>query len=79
MGIEKPSSSSGLQNCFFSGFVIKKKKKPAAKQETQVWSLSQEDSLQKEMTIPVFLPGNAMNREVWQATVHGVAKETDTT
>ena len=36
MGIEKPSSS-GLQNCFFSGLVIKKKKKkPAAKQETQV-------------------------------------------
>ena len=52
MGIEKPSSSPGLQNCFFGGSVIKKKKKnPAAKQEIQVWSLRQEDSLEKEMAI----------------------------
>jgi len=28
---------------------------------------------------PVFLPGNPMDREAWQATVHGFAKELDTT
>ena len=28
---------------------------------------------------PAFLPGNPMDRRVWQATVHGVAKESDTT
>ena len=28
---------------------------------------------------PAFLPGNPMDRGVWQATVHGVAKESDTT
>ena len=28
---------------------------------------------------PVFLPGNSMDRGVWWATVHGAAKELDTT
>ena len=28
---------------------------------------------------PVFLLGQSMNREAWQAIVHGVAKESDTT
>ena len=28
---------------------------------------------------PAFLPGNPMDRGAWQATVHGVAKELDTT
>ena len=52
MGIEKPSSS-GLQNCFFSGLVIKKKKKNPLPSRRHRFDpcLSQEDSLQKEMTI----------------------------
>ena len=54
-------------------------------QEMQVQSLGQEDPLEKEMathssilfffsiySIPVFLPGNPMERGGWQATVHGV-------
>ena len=28
---------------------------------------------------PVFLPGNPTDREAWQATVHDVAKELETT
>ena len=28
---------------------------------------------------PIFLPGNAMDRGAWQATVHGVSKESDMT
>ena len=28
---------------------------------------------------PIFLPGNSMDRGAWWATVHGVAKELDTT
>ena len=28
---------------------------------------------------PVFLPGNPMDRGAWQATVHGVAQELNTT
>ena len=28
---------------------------------------------------PVFLPGKPLNRGAWRATVHGVAKESDTT
>ena len=33
----------------------------------------------KWQPIPVFLPGNPMDRGAWQATVHGVTKESDTT
>ena len=54
--------------------------RPPAKQETQVQSLGQEDPLEKETaTTPVLLPGKSMDRGAWQATVHGVAKETDRT
>ena len=44
-------------------------------QETQIQSLDQEDSLEKEMaTHPsIFCLGNIMDRGAWQATVHGVA------
>ena len=45
-----------------------------------VQSLDQEDPLEKEQQpTPVFLPGNPMDREAWQDTVHEVAKELDTT
>ena len=34
-----------------------------------------EDPLEKEVaTCPLFLPENCVDREAWQATVHGVAK-----
>ena len=50
-------------------------------QERRVWSLSQEDSLEKEMTTHSSIPAwkNPMNRGAWQATVHGVVKESDMT
>ena len=48
-------------------------------QETQVQFLGQEDPLEKKTATPVFLPGNPMDRGVWRATVHGVAKELDMT
>ena len=44
-------------------------------QETLVRSLGQEDPWRRKwQPTPVFLPGNAMDRGAWQATVHGVAK-----
>ena len=44
-------------------------------QETLVQSLGQEDPWRRKwQPTPVFLPGNAMDRGAWQATVHGVAK-----
>ena len=59
-------------------------------QETQVQFLSQEDPLEKEKAIhssedplekemTIHFLGNPMAREVWQATVHGITKEIDTT
>ena len=58
-------------------------KNPPAMQETrqelQVQSLGQEDSLQKRNGSPLQYSclGNPMHREAWRATVHGVAKELD--
>ena len=41
----------------------------------RVRSLGGEDPLEEGMTTPpLFLPDNPMDREVWQATVHRVAK-----
>ena len=55
-------------------------KNPTAVQETWVRSLGQKDPLEKGMVrTPVFLPGEFMDRGAWQATVHGVCKESDTT
>ena len=48
-------------------------------QEMQVQSLGQEDPLEKEIVTHTHISclGNAMDREAWQATVHGVAKKSD--
>ena len=52
-------------------------KNPPAKQETHVQSLGGEDSLEKEMASHSSIL--AVDRGAWWATVHGVAKELDTT
>ena len=46
-------------------------------QETQVWSLGQEDPLEKEVEthLQYSCLGNPMDRGAWQATVSGVAKK----
>ena len=50
-----------------------------AMQKTQVGSLGQEDPLEKGwQPTPVSLPGETHDRGAWQATVHGVTKESDT-
>ena len=46
-------------------------------QETQVQSLGQEDPLEKGMITHSTCLENPMDRGVWQATVRGVAKESD--
>ena len=44
-------------------------------QETQVWSMGQEEPLEEEMQpIPVFLPGKSHGQRAQRATVRGVAK-----
>ena len=43
-------------------------------QETWVQSLGREDSLEKEMALLYSCLENAMDREAWQAAVHGVAE-----
>ena len=50
-------------------------------QETWVQFLGQEDPLVKENSNTPQYPhlGNPMDRGAWQATVHGVTKELDTT
>ena len=47
----------------------------------QVQSLSQEDPLEEEIATPLQYSclGNPIDREAWQATVHDVAKELETT
>ena len=48
-----------------------------AVQETRVWSLGQEDSLELGNGIPLqdSCLQNAMDREAWLATVHGATKQ----
>ena len=50
-------------------------------QETQLRSLDGEDPLEKEMATHSSIIGleNPMDRGAWQAIVHGVAKESNTT
>ena len=57
-------------------FVVQQVKNLPALWETQVQFLGQEDSLEKE--IATYSSILAMDRGAWQATVHGVAKESDT-
>ena len=60
-------------------------KKLPAMQETWVQFLGQEDLLEKGMAThfiiltSVLCLENSMDREAWQATVHGVLKQLDTT
>ena len=49
-------------------------KNPPTKQKTRVRSLSQEDSLEKEMATQYSFLGNPMEEEPWWATVHGGEK-----
>ena len=49
-------------------------------QETQVQPLGRKDPLEKETaTLQCSCLGNPMDRGAWQAAVHEVAKESDTT
>ena len=60
--------------------MVKNSTANAGDQETQVQFLGGEDPQEEEMaTIPVFLPGEFLDRGAWQATVHGGHKELDTT
>ena len=48
--------------------------------QTRVRSLGQENPWRRKwQPAPVFLPGESHDRGAWRATVHGVAKELDTT
>ena len=52
-------------------------KNPPARQETWVRPLGQEDPLAEESKYSCL--ENSMDREVWWATVHRIAKESGTT
>ena len=54
-------------------------KESPAMQEKQDQALGWEDPLEKEMAIHCTCLGNPMDRGAWQATDHGVAKESDMT
>ena len=48
--------------------------------EMWAWSLDWEDPLEEGMAAtPVFLPGESMDKEAWQAIVHNYLKVLDTT
>ena len=48
-----------------------------AMQDTQVQSLGQEDSLEKEMSTHSSIWKTPMDKGAWGTTVHGVTKESD--
>ena len=52
-----------------------------AKQDTQIQSLGEEDTLEKEMATHagILAWGNLMDRGAWQSTILGVIKESDMT
>ena len=78
-----------LMRCFtyfvcasWASLMIQWVKNPPAMQEIherQIWSLGWENSLEEENDNPLQYSclGNPMDREAWQATVHGVTKESD--
>ena len=49
-------------------------KNPPVMLETWVWSLGQEDPLEKRMATHSRILENSKDREAWWATVHGVSK-----
>ena len=57
----------------WASLVAQSVKNLPAMQETWVWFLGREDSLEKEPT-PVFLPGESPDRGTWRATVHGATR-----
>ena len=61
---------------FPSGTVVKN---PPDKQEMQVQPLPQGAPLENGNPLQCSHLGNLMDRGAWQATVHGVTKESDTT
>ena len=59
----------------YLGFPTQTVKNLPAIQENWVLSLGQEEPQRREwLPSPVFLLENSVDRGVWQATVHGVAK-----
>ena len=50
-----------------------------AMQETQVPSLGRENPMEKETATHSSILGNPVDRGAWQASVHGVTKESDST
>ena len=70
----------GFQGGSRASLVAQRLKCLPAMQETWVLSLSQKESLEKEMAIhSSILVGNPMDRGAWWATVPRVAKDLDTT
>ena len=69
----------GVEEDFPSGSVVKNLPAMQETQETSVRSLGQEDPLEEEMQPTPVCLGNAMDRGAWQATVHGVTKDSDRT
>ena len=61
---------------FPSGTVVKN---PPDKQEVQVQSLHQGAPLENGNPLQYSHLGNLMDRGAWQATIHGVTKESDAT
>ena len=69
-----------LYKLFPSGSAVKNPPAMQETQETQVQSLGREDHLEEEMaTHSSILARKIMDRGCWWATVHRVAKESDTT
>ena len=64
---------SAWENIIATHLAIQLVKNLSAVQVTWVWSLSQEDPLEKGKT-PVYLPGEYHGQGIWWATVQEVAK-----
>ena len=66
----------GVRVSFWASLVAQPVKNPPAMWKTWVRFLGWEDPLEEGMAIhsSILAWGNPMDREVWQATVHGVTK-----